>query len=130
MRKWDIGEPMKCGTPFENEVSQAVENYHKGIPIGNRISVEEVVLLVSPEWKCVGKMFTDEGEKDIYVPTIDAENGERDIFILFPTDIKGFLPVEGHGYKIKVRRFQVIPAPDHCRYELLEILNETVSPAD
>lgn len=117
---------MKCGTPFEYEVCRAVENYHKGIPVGNRISVEEVVLLVSPEWKCVGRMFSDEGEKDLYVPTVDVENGERDIFILFPTDIKGFLPIEGHSYKIRVRRFKVIPAPDHCRYELLEKICDTV----
>ncbi len=113
-----------CGTPFLNELYRAIENYHKGLPVGDRISVDEVILTVSSEWKCVGNMITEDGTKDLYAPTVDVENGERDIQILFPDEIKGFLPVRGHSYRIKARRFQVIPAPDYCRYELLEVLSD------
>ncbi len=118
----------KCGTPFEQEVSQAVKNFHAGLPVDSRVSVEEIILIVHDDWRRTGHMFNTDGtEEDIYTPRVDVEGGEQDILMIFKDDIDGFVPERGHSYRLRVRRFQIIREPFHNRYELLEILYDTLS---
>lgn len=115
----------KCGTPFEYEVSRAVEAFHAGKPVSPSIAIEEVILIVHDDWREVGYVFNPDGtEGPIYAPRVDVEGGEEDILIIFKYDIKGFIPERGHSYRLRVRRFQVIREPSHNRYELLEILSD------
>ena len=116
----------KCGTPFENELCRAVENYHAGRPVDPGVSVKEVILIVHDEWREIGYMQNPDGTGEtLYYPRVDIEGGEENIFILSLRDLQGFVPERGHRYRLRVRHFQVIREPDHNRYEFLETLEDT-----
>lgn len=118
----------KCGTPLVDALNKAVEAYHQGLPLGDRAFVDEVVLAIHGEWHKVGDYYSEEeGSRDIILPYVDIEGGEKGIFLnaVNPEDIvSGFLPERGHSYRVKVRRISIDHMDAYSRYELIEVLDE------
>ena len=118
----------KCGTPLANALNKAVEAYHQGLPLGERAFVDEVILVIHGEWHKVGDYYSeDEGSRDIILPYVDIEGGEKCIFLnaVNPEDIvPGFLPERGRSYRVKVRRISIDRMDAYSRYELIEVLDE------
>lgn len=118
----------KCGTPFMNERSKAIEAYRSGQPYESHIMVDEVVLIVYDDWRLTGHMFmTDGSEEPIYAPRVDVEGSEKDILLTTKDEIEGFIPQRGHNYRLRARRFQLIRDRFYKRYELLKVLDDTLS---
>ena len=115
----------KCGTPFRNELYRAVKAFHAGEPVSQSIAIEEIILNVLDDWRETGhKYYPDGTDEIIYTPRINVEDGEEEIRMLSKEDIKGFVPVRGHSYRIRVRRFQIVRKPSYNSYELLEVLSD------
>lgn len=119
---------IKCGTPLVDALNKAVEAYHQGLPFDEGAFVDEVVLVIHGEWHKAGSYYSEEeGARDIILPYVDVEEGEKGIFLnaVNPEDIvPGFLPERGHSYRVKVHRISIDRMDDYSRYELIEVLDE------
>lgn len=92
--------------------------------LGEGAFVDEVVLAIHGEWSYYSE---EEGARDIILPYVDVEGGEKGIFLnaVNPEDIvSGFLPERGRSYRVKVRRISIDRMDAYSRYELIKVLNK------
>lgn len=117
-------QPFERDATCMNELDDAVDAFHKGHTVNPRVSVDEVVLFISQAWKLVGQTFHDDGsEERTYVPLVVVQ-GEENVLMWSAEDIIGFIPQKGHAYRIRARRYKLLPKPMYSRYEFLERLSE------
>lgn len=121
-----LESPTRCGTPYVYAVHDAVEAFRNGRPVGDRITVDEVVMRVYDDWKLTGQMSNDTEERDIYAPLVSVEGGNGTERLEMDTDIEGFTPIRGHEYRLKVRRIYLTGKPHYHHYELLELMSDTI----
>lgn len=116
-----------CATPFYDEIHDAVENYHNGRPVGDRVTVDEVQVRVLDEWKRVGAAVCDGKESDISVPCLVAEGETAPMEMSDEEDIEGFIPERGHEYLLRVRRIFLTEDPFFHHYELMELISDKLT---
>lgn len=116
-----------CGTPLMEDLFDAQEAFHAGLPVENGVLVEEIVLRFHADWKLRGRSSTMEGWEEIYFPRTDVEGEEEDIPMLSLESIDGFIPERGHTYRLRVRRFSIDRDPIYSEYELLEVLSDELA---
>lgn len=110
-----------CVTPFLQELDRGIENYHKGIPISERIEIKELEVFVPRYRKSVADLVSPYGEEMIDTQVeIDDLDGECPINN--PKTIRGFFPKEGHEYLIKVRRYKLKIISGYYKYEFIETI--------
>ncbi|MBQ9310280.1 MAG: hypothetical protein IJ222_05370 [Bacteroidales bacterium] len=115
-----------CGTPMVYALHDAVANFHKGLPIGGGITVDEVEMTVHDDWAESGLMHDGEEDTIIYAPSYSIKGESELRRFLMDSDIDGFTPVRGHEYLLNVRRFYLTTNPFYCHYELISILGDTL----
>lgn len=98
-----------CGTPFLRELEDARLNYHNGKPVGDRIAIDEVEIAasISGHFSYNWSMWT-------------IEDGKRESRVYH---IYGFNPEPGY-YRLKARRYTIVPVPQFQDYELIDILEK------
>ena len=112
-----------CGTPFLQELNRGIENYHKGIPISERIEVKELEVFVPRYRKSVADLVSPFGEEMID-SQVEIEGLDGECPIYNPKHIRGFFPEEGHEYLIKVRRYKLKNISGYYKYELIETIKD------
>ena len=98
-----------CGTPFIRELDEARRNHQEGIPVGDRIAIDEVEISadISGATPYNWSMWTiEEGKKKNRVNHIYGSNPEPSF------------------YRLKARRYTIVPAPQFQDYELIEIVRK------
>ena len=98
-----------CGTPLLRELDRAINDFHEGIPVGDRIAIDEVVISA-----CISGVNRYDWSMS------ELENGKS---IKRVNHIYGFNPEPGY-YRLKARRYTIIPVPEFQAYELIEILEK------
>lgn len=114
-----------CGTMDLNYLYEAVDNYHKGLPVKDDVTVQELVMHIYDNWEKVGWTQDEEGNSiDIESPLVVIEGWEKPTRIYPEAPVEGFTPEHGHEYTIRVRRFGLKGDPLTREYELLEVLED------
>ena len=112
-----------CGTPFLQELDKGIENYHKGIPISERVIIKELEVFIPRDRRRVADLVSPYGE-EIIDSQVEIEGMDGECPIYNPEVIRGFFPEEGHEYLIKVRLFKLKTAWSFYRYELVDIIKD------
>lgn len=115
-----------CATGIFSALSDAKHQYHQGLPVRDDVDVDEAVLELWGDWKEVGSSYNTEGNETIIKWFEHSVIAGKEVRIRPLHDIEGFVPEEGHSYKLSVRRFSKC---SHCWYEVIEVLEDNpVSP--
>lgn len=122
----DYPETMRhvCGTPFLMRVHQAVDDFREGRPVGEGITVDEVIMTVYDDWAFMGEMSTEDMDVELYAPLVSVEGENKTERLMMESDIEGFTPIRGHEYRLKVRRIYLTRDPFYHHYELLELISD------
>lgn len=115
-----------CGTSSLQELNEAAFAYHEGKPLGDHIVLDEVIMSIHDDWRDVGTLISDGEETPVFTPKVVIENENVDTVLFSPDEINGFIPLRGHYYQLRVRRFRCNSAPFYCRYELIEVISDQV----
>ena len=121
----------RCGTGVVNQLYKARKDFDKGLPLSENVIVDEVEMLVFDEWTKVGRKHTrtenEDVVEDIITPRIEIVGENRDVQLLSPDEIHGFLPLHGHEYRLLVRRFQIRNSSfDNAQYDLIRVISDTI----
>ena len=113
----------RCGFLNSQSLHRAVKRFEGGEPVGEGFTVDEVEMTVFDDWEVVGYMGTkDQDDVEVYAPLISV-NGETDR-LLREDEIKGFKPLPGHEYIIKVRRIFITKEPFYHYYKMLDLISD------
>lgn len=114
-----------CGTMDCYYLSEAIEDYHKGLPLKEGVVVQELTMHLYDEWEEVGMSWDEEGNQiPITSPLVIIEGDNKSTRIYPDAPIDGFEPEHGHEYIIRVRRFGLKGDSITREYELLEVLED------
>ncbi len=100
--------------PFYQELNNAIDNYHKGLPVGDNVDIKEYEVFIPGQGKGVKKLSTQ----------VEILGYEWECPIFNPEDIDGFHPKEEHAYLIRVRRYKNKIFPGIYRYEHIETIQD------